>query len=230
MRVLGFPGAQSSLIVQSARDAPFGQGRFHTLASQRLPASNVSVAEISPSVSNSHTALSSRWVYMLGPIPTVTHPFEILGTWATWVPSRLNSSELLALAATYVVDRHYAFKNRTAANIRKAEISAISATRTLRSRLEAESFEYDGDVLLTVHLLFMAEVCQLHTQKTVANVNVQVLGGIGNLNYFAHVQALSKMLKIRWKQGKFEVLDDAIVRSFFLEDVSSRHVRQSCRC
>lgn len=150
--------AQSSLVIQKARNAPIGQGRFYTLASHKLPESTSLVTGISTPVSNSYTALASRWAYMLGPTSTVTHAFELLGSWATWVPSRFDSSDLVGLAATYVVDRHHAFKNRTAANIHSAETSALSAMRALRSRLETGSFKDDSNVLLTIHLLFMAEV------------------------------------------------------------------------
>lgn len=165
MFIIGRRVTTAGLTIQTARAAPSGEGKFLMLGASKMSASSSLVLDVPSTLSNAHTALASKWVYMLGQESVTIQEFgQFIGGWVTWVPSMMNNSGFLDLAASYVVDSHCLSKNRTAQNNSQAQRSAISAMKALRSQIAAHPDAYENDMLLTVHMLWFAEVSVL-TQR-----------------------------------------------------------------
>ncbi|KAI9757637.1 MAG: hypothetical protein M4579_003361 [Chaenotheca gracillima] len=115
---------------------------------------------------------------------------------------------MLNLAVTYALDCHSAFKKAGKADRKVALRSGAQVMRALRNALTTKAEESASTILMTMRLLFAAEI----------------FGEIGSLHYALHLSAVSELLRLRWTSGQFEELDEALVNeSYFEEVVESVH-------
>ncbi|KAF1940133.1 hypothetical protein EJ02DRAFT_456309 [Clathrospora elynae] len=215
----------SDLQITTQRAAEHGQGFFQTLAqiskpkvrpSKKKAAHQKRTLEIylqqlqDQSVSMMHqpsspgSALTARYIGMLGSETFSKQPLSILGTWIQSIPSRIGSNRMIDSAVDFFVNSYAAYWDDTYSNRNLARSSKAKALRELQLVVSNAQDGATYDILLATKMQYAAEA----------------LMGIDTMYHAIHAFGLAELLK----SGSVSNVDDEhywnLIDNTYVDDVN----------